>query len=107
MLMVLRLCRRTQFSIIRSRYDCRFPNSTITILLNLTRITVGSVRTHDIRPRKRHIAVMLMLGCPRPGRKNMPCLLRSFALPLMFIAIAWAPPALAQSIAADFEQEIR
>ena len=37
----------------------------------------------------------------------MPCLLRSFALPLMFIAIAWAPPALAQSIAADFEQEIR
>jgi amidohydrolase len=36
----------------------------------------------------------------------MPCLLRSFALPLVLLGVAWAPSARAQSTA-DLEQEIR
>jgi amidohydrolase len=37
---------------------------------------------------------------------NMLCLLRSFVLPLVLLAVAWASPALAQSAMSDLEQEI-
>src|SRR5262245_9457766 len=37
----------------------------------------------------------------------MPCLLHSFALPVVLLTIAWAPPARAQSTVPELEQEIR